>query len=119
MRTRAWVVAAVLALPVGLPTLVSGQCPDGSPPPCGRRAPLDTARYAILPFVHREGGQQSTLDGADCAELLTEGFARWMEVRLADKTRVYDALARHGARAPFRTCGSCCRQLLLKVTAEP
>ena len=97
-----WGVATVLALLVGLPTLVSGQCPDGSPPPCGRRAPLDTARYAILPFAHREGGQRSTLDGADCAELLTEGFARWMEVRLADKTRVYDALARLGARAPFR-----------------
>ena len=102
MRTRAWVVATVLALLVGLPTLVSAQCPDGSPPPCGRRAPLDTARYAILPFAHREGGQQSTLDGADCAELLIEGFARWMEVRLADRTRVYDALARHGARVPFR-----------------
>jgi tetratricopeptide (TPR) repeat protein len=102
VRTRAWVVATVLALLVGLPTLVSAQCPDGSPPPCGRRAPLDTARYAILPFAHREGGQQSTLDGADCAELLIEGFARWMEVRLADRTRVYDALARHGARVPFR-----------------
>ena len=102
MRTRASIVAAVLALVVGLPTLASGQCPDGSPPPCGRRVALDTARYAILPFAHREGGQQSTLDGADCAELLTEGFARWIEIRLADKTRVYDALARHGARAPFR-----------------
>ncbi len=102
MRTRASIVAVVLALVVGLPTLASGQCPDGSPPPCGRRVALDTARYAILPFAHREGGQQSTLDGADCAELLTEGFARWIEVRLADKTRVYDALARQGARAPFR-----------------
>src|SRR5256885_9265714 len=102
VRTRASIVAVVLALVVGLPTLASGQCPDGSPPPCGRRVALDTARYAILPFVHRDGGQQSTLDGADCAELLIEGFARWMEVRLADKTRVYDALARHGARAPFR-----------------
>ena len=102
MRTRAWVVAAVLALVVGLPALAPGQCPDGSPPPCVGRVPLDTGRYAILPFAHREGGQPSTLDGADCAELLTEGFARWIEVRLADKTRVYDALARHGARAPFR-----------------
>src|SRR5258708_7720100 len=74
VRTRRCVGAAVLALRVGRPTGVSGQCPDGSPPPCGRRAPLDTARYAILPFVHRDGGQQSTLDGADCAELLTEGF---------------------------------------------
>ena len=102
MRTRASIAAVVLALVVGLPTLASGQCPDGSPPPCGRRVALDTARYAILPFAHREGGQQGTLDGADCAELLTEGFARWIEIRLADKTRVYDALARHGARAPFR-----------------
>jgi len=102
VRTCARVVTAVLALVVGVSAFVSGQCPDGSPPPCGRRAPLDTGRYAILPFAHREGGQQSTLDGADCAELLTEGFARWIEVRLADKTRVYDALARHGARAPFR-----------------
>jgi len=102
VRTRAWVVAAVLALVVGLPTLVSGQCPDGSPPPCGRRAPLDTARYAILPFAHREGSRQTTLDGAACAELLAEAFARWAEVRLADKTRLYDALARRGERLPFR-----------------
>lgn len=102
MRTGAWAGVTVLAVVVGIPTLGFGQCPDGSPPPCGRRVSLDTARYAILPFAHREGGQQSALDGADCAELLTEGFARWMEVRLADKTRVYDALARQGARAPFR-----------------
>src|SRR5207247_2417574 len=102
VRTAASTVAVVLPLVVGLPPLPSGQCPDGSPAPCGRRVALDTARYAILPFAHREGGQQSTLDGADCAELLIEGFARWIEVRLADKTRVYDALTRHGARAPFR-----------------
>ena len=102
-RSGGRIVATVLALGFGLATGGSGQCPDGSPPPCGTvRVPLDTARYAILPFAHREGGQQSTLDGADCAELLTEGFARWIEVRLADKTRVYDALTRHGARAPFR-----------------
>jgi len=102
VRTRACVGAAALALLAGLPTVVAGQCPDGSAPPCGRRAALDTARYVILPFIHRDGGQRSTLDGADCAELLTEGFARWIEVRLADKTRVYDALARQGTRVPFR-----------------
>jgi len=96
-------VMVALALAGCVPTLVSGQCPDGSPPPCGRlRALLDTARYAILPFAHREGSQSATLDGADCAELLGEAFGRWVEVRLADKTRVYDALARRGARAPFR-----------------
>src|SRR5881628_2638413 len=82
-----WTVAAVLALGAGLPRPVWGQCPDGSPPPCGRpRQVLDTTRYAILPFVHREGSQTATLDGADCAELLSEAFGRWVEVRLADKT---------------------------------
>lgn len=79
------------------------QCPDGSPPPCGRlRASLDTARYAILPFTHTPGGEVTGLDGADCAELLMEAFERWAEVRLADNTRIYDALARRGARVPFR-----------------
>jgi len=87
---------------VGLPTVLSGQCPDGSPPPCGTRATLDTARYAILPFEHREGSRQTTLDGADCAELLAEAFARWAEVHLADKTRLYDALSRRRERLPFR-----------------
>src|SRR5436189_4492872 len=68
-----WTVAAVLALGAGLPRPVWGQCPDGSPPPCGRpRQVLDTTRYVILPFVHREGSQTATLDGADCAELLSE-----------------------------------------------
>ena len=103
MRTRARVLSAVLALVLGVPALMSGQCPDGSPPPCGRaRVPLDTARYAILPFAHREGSAQAVLDGADCAELLAEAFARWSEIRLADKTRLYDALARRGERVPFR-----------------
>jgi len=102
VRTAAWIGAAVLALVAGLPRLVVGQCPDGSPPPCAKRAPLDTARYAILPFAHREGSQQAALDGAACAELLAEAFARWSEVRLADKTRLYDALSRRGERLPFR-----------------
>ena len=97
---RALVLALVLsAAPFGLPA----QCPDGSPPPCLRRGvPLDTSRYLILPFAHREGSQATPLDGAGCAELLAEAFARWAEIRLADKTRIYDALARRGARAPFR-----------------
>ncbi len=78
------------------------QCPNGAPPPCERPgASVDTARYAILPFAHTEGSQPVALDGADCAEFLTEAFERWVEVRLADKTRIYDALARGGARAPF------------------
>ena len=95
--------AAALALNATLANPVWGQCPDGSPPPCGRlRQALDTSRYAILPFAHREGSQTAALDGADCAELLNEAFGRWVEVRLADKTRVYDALARRGERAPFR-----------------
>ncbi|HEV2751223.1 MAG TPA: hypothetical protein VGV12_11940 [Gemmatimonadales bacterium] len=98
---RALVLGLVVsaAAPFGL----SAQCPDGSPPPCLRRGvSLDTSRYLILPFAHREGSQATPLDGAGCAELLAEAFARWAEIRLADKTRIYDALARRGARLPFR-----------------
>jgi len=95
-------VSGLLLLAVA-PFALSSQCPDGSPPPCARRGvPLDTSRYLILPFAHREGGQATPLDGAGCAELLAEAFARWAEIRLADKTRIYDALARRGARVPFR-----------------
>ena len=96
-------VALALLLCVPAPRGLSAQCPDGSPPPCMRRGvSLDTARYLILPFAHREGSQATPLDGAGCAELLAEAFARWAEIRLADRTRIYDALARRGARVPFR-----------------
>ncbi len=99
--SRALIVAAILS--AGPPACLRAQCPDGSPPPCARlRVPLDTTRYVILPFTHREGTQPTLLDGADCAELLTEAFERWSDVRLADKTRVYDALQRRRSGAPFR-----------------
>jgi len=96
-------LALALVLGALAPYPLPAQCPDGSPPPCMRRGvPLDTTRYLILPFAHREGSEPTTLDGAGCAELLAEGFARWADIRLADKTRIYDALARRGARVPFR-----------------
>jgi len=91
-------LAAVLSLNPTIP--LGAQCPDGSRPPCA--SALDTARYVILPFTHREGSQPQHLDGADCAELLVEAFQRWTDVRLADKTRVYDALERRRSRTPFR-----------------
>ncbi len=96
-------MAALVFLVVAAPVHLTAQCPDGSPPPCRRAGvALDTARYVILPFAHREGTATAALDGADCAELLTEAFERWTDVRLADKTRVYDALARRRSGAPFR-----------------
>ncbi len=99
----AGVLALTALLAAGAPPRVAAQCPDGSLPPCRAARPaLDTARYVILPFVHREGSGSSLLDGADCAEYLSESFGRWSDVRLADRTRIYDALERRGARAPFR-----------------
>jgi tetratricopeptide (TPR) repeat protein len=94
----------LLALVLGaVPHRAAPQCPDGSAPPCGRPRPvLDTGRIAVLPFAHREGGPAPALDGADCAELLAEALERWRDVRLADKTRLYDALSRRSTRAPFR-----------------
>src|SRR5881296_2042541 len=92
-------LALTALLVAGAPLRVSAQCPDGSLPPCRVARPaLDTARYLILPFAHREGSQSSLLDGADCAEYLSESFGRWSDVRLADRTRTFDALERRGAR---------------------
>src|SRR5213596_3950778 len=56
----------------------------------------------MAPCHRAEGSGSSLLDGADCAEYLSESFGRWSDVRLADRTRIYDALERRGARAPFR-----------------
>jgi tetratricopeptide (TPR) repeat protein len=99
---RALLLGVLLA--AGSPARGTAQCADGSPPPCRIARPaLDSARYVILPFAHREGSQATKLlDGADCAEYLSESFGRWSDVRLIDKTRIYDALERRGARAPFR-----------------
>ncbi len=98
---RAVVLSVLLA--GGVPLRGAAQCADGSPPPCRVSRPaLDSARYVILPFAHREGSQASLLDGADCAEFLSEAFGRWTDVRLTDKTRIYDALYRRRAGVPFR-----------------
>jgi len=98
---RALVLGVLLA--GGVSVRGAAQCADGSPPPCRISRPaLDSARYVILPFAHREGSQAIDLDGADCAEFLSEAFGRWTDVRLTDKTRIYDALYRRRAGVPFR-----------------
>src|SRR5256714_13519072 len=98
---RAVVLSVLLA--GGVPLRGAAQCADGSPPPCRVSRPaLDSARYVILPVAHREGSQATLLDGADCAEFLSEAFGRWTDVRLTDKTRIYDALYRRRAGVPFR-----------------
>src|SRR5207249_1995500 len=93
-------LALAALLVAGAPLRVSAQCPDGSLPPCRVARPaLDTARYLILPFAHREGSQSSLLDGADCAEYLSESFGRWSDVRLADSLLAADPGAFSGAGA--------------------
>src|SRR5213078_531600 len=96
-------VALAVLLATSAAPRVAAQCADGSLPPCRSSRPvLDSARYVILPFAHREGSQAIDLDGADCAEFLSEAFGRWTDVRLTDKTRIYDALYRRRAGVPFR-----------------
>ena len=103
MRRAGPVLMVGALLAAGVPVRGAAQCADGSPPPCRVSRPvLDSARYVILPFAHREGSQALDLDGADCAEFLSEAFGRWSDVRLTDKTRIYDALYRHRAGVPFR-----------------
>src|SRR2546430_16973215 len=79
VRTCAWAFAPILALVVGLPVPLAAQCPDGSPPPGGGHARLDTARYAVLPFAPRAGGQQTALVRGDRAWLRPAACARWRE----------------------------------------
>jgi tetratricopeptide (TPR) repeat protein len=103
MRRAGPALALGVLLAGAMPVRGAAQCADGSAPPCrGLGPPLDTARYVILPFAHREGSQAIDLDGADCAEFLSEAFGRWTDVRLTDKTRIYDALYRRRAASPFR-----------------
>src|SRR5437667_4639899 len=103
MRRAGPVLMVGALLAAGVPVRGAAQCADGSTPPC--RVSLrgrDGARFVTLPFAHRGGSQALDLDGADCAEFLSEAFGRWSDVRLTDKTRIYDALYRHRAGVPFR-----------------
>ncbi len=59
-------------------------------------AKLDASLYVVVPFGHRGGAAPGLVNGDQCELLLSQAFARWTDVRLADPLRVHDARTRRG-----------------------
>ena len=101
---RALVFAVPLCLGATVPLL--GQCPDGTPPPCGRAAPraalpaADPRRIAILPF---RVSAADTLLGEGLAELVAPEFTGEGSPRSVDMGTMVRAWRRAGGgpRAPL------------------
>ncbi len=80
------------------------QCPDGSPPPCGRPAarvavPQAAERgrhFLVLPFrnLSRAPDQEWIVEGS--TTMLGEALARWQEIQVVPDERLYPALHRAG-----------------------
>lgn len=84
--------AVVISAGVGL-----AQCPDGTPPPCGRGAaparrdpPLDERAWLILPFVNTGGSPEAAMLAQASVSLLYQDLARWQDVRVVPDDRVAD-----------------------------
>jgi len=70
------------------------QCPDGTPPPCGRGAapvrrdpPLDERAWLILPFVNTGGTPEAAMLVQASVSLLYQDLARWQDVRVVPDAR--------------------------------
>src|SRR5690242_20712689 len=77
----------------------SGQCADGSPPPCrastvasARRAdpPLDDKTWIVVPFDNLNNNQEVDWLRSGSVNLLYLGMSRWTDVRVIDDERVAD-----------------------------
>jgi TolB-like protein len=100
MRVRSRNLAVALALAI---RPLSGQCADGSPPPCAVRAAANVPtaadrgrRFLVLPFrnVSRGAEQEWLVEGATA--MLGESLGRWREIHVVTDDRLYPALRRHG-----------------------
>jgi len=103
MRIRLRGLAVALALAA---RSLSGQCPDGSAPPCAARAASNVPaaadrgrRFLVLPFrnVSRGAEQDWLVEGATA--MLGESLGRWREIQVVGDDRLYPMLRRHGLTA--------------------
>ena len=67
-----------------------------------RGAPLDRARYLVLPFRHRGDAAPGLLNGDVCEAEIYDALARWNDIRVVNSLVVRDALARRGGAATLR-----------------
>ena len=97
---RPALVASALLLVAFAP--LRAQCPDGSPPPCGRALatprvadpPIDDRRWIVLPFTNV--ARTAELDWLSDAsvDLLSLDLSRWTDVRVVDANRVAELIRR-------------------------
>ena len=85
---------ATLFLPAGA---ALAQCPDGTPPPCGRSAvparrdpPLDERAWLVLPFINTAAVPEAAMLSQASVSLLYQDLARWQDVRVIPDDRVAD-----------------------------
>lgn len=76
---------------------LEAQCPDGSPPPCGRAAPLDENRWIVVPFQNVAHAPDAEWLGAASVNLLYLNLSQWHDLRVVDDERVADLLRSRGA----------------------
>ena len=78
---------------------VFAQCPDGTPPPCGRGTaparrdpPLDERAWLILPFTNTTGATDAAMLTQASVSILYQDLARWQDIRVVPDDRVADLL---------------------------
>ena len=87
---------ATLLAPAGE---ILAQCPDGTPPPCGRSVtpvrrdpPLDERAWLILPFTNTTGSADAAMLTQASVSMLYQDLARWQDIRVVPDDRVADLL---------------------------
>ena len=73
------------------------QCPDGSPPPCGRAAALDENRWIVVPFQNVARAPDAEWLGNASVNLLYLNLSQWRDLRVVDDERVADLLRSRGS----------------------
>ena len=101
------VLAGAVAL-VALSGTLRAQCPDGTPPPCGRAAPARRAppsererRRAFLVLPFRNLSHAAAYDWLVDASptMLSDALGQWSEVSVVPDERLFPALRRQGLRS--------------------
>lgn len=101
-RPRVFPLALVAALAV-VTRQLSGQCPDGSAPPCRVRpsavapaAAERVRRFLVLPFRNLSRGSEQDWLVEGATSMLGESLGRWREIRVVSDDRLYPVLRRNG-----------------------
>ena len=94
----------VAALGVSITARLAAQCPDGTPPPCGRGSmagtvparrpnpPLDEHTWIILPFENVARAQDIEWLKDASVNLLYLDMSKWRDIRVVDDERVADLI---------------------------